>query len=273
MFKSLLISWLVKLNEQFITAVDTNLLNVEISALDSNLYEYIKTILSSVAMPVAYVLLSFFAIMELYRASQRLDGAGGGIQLGAEVIFKVMIRVCVFKVVVDQSLRVMETIYGVGKTLIAGVQNTLAVGQLHGVIDIDALTAEINAMNLGEQFGMFIELSFVKLLVWIILLFVKVICISRLIQIYIYVAIAPVPLATLPSDEIGQIGKNFLKSFAALCVQGAILYLILTFFPVLVNSGVMGDGAGFWGIVLYSLVLATGVFTSGRVAKSICNAM
>lgn len=98
------------------------------------------------------------------------------------------------------------------------------------------------------------------------------ICIARFIEIYVYIAISPIPIATFPSDDLNQIAKGFLKSFAAVCLQGAFIYLILSFFPILVSSNILGDTSA-WGLLLYSLILALGVFSSSRWAKSVCNAM
>ena len=92
------------------------------------------------------------------------------------------------------------------------------------------------------------------------------------IEIYVYIAISPIPIATFPSDDLNQIAKGFLKSFAAVCLQGAFIYLILSFFPILVSSNILGDTSA-WGLLLYSLILALGVFSSSRWAKSVCNAM
>lgn len=120
---------------------------------------------------------------------------------------------------------------------------------------------------------MLIELVIVKFGVWIIMGLVKVICIARFIEIYMYVAISPIPIATFPSDEMSQIGKNFLKSFAAVCLQGTLIFLVLTFFPVLLSEQLIGDDVSAFNLLLYSLVLILAVFGANRYAKSMLNAV
>lgn len=127
-------------------------------------------------------------------------------------------------------------------------------------------------MGLGAQLAMFVELLIVKFAVFIILGLVQIICIARFIEIYVYMAIAPIPLATFPSEELSSVGKNFLKSFAAVCIQGALIYIVLSIFPMLFNANILQDNS-ITGMLLYSVILAIGVLSSGRWAKSICNAM
>lgn len=271
-FKDLLIKWVQELSDKFIAVGQNGYLAIGIGSFNSTMYGYSKTIMTSVVMPVAYVILALFFVMELYKASIKVDGAGGGSSFGAEMVFKVMFRMVLCKVAVDSSLLFMEAIYGVGQTIVTGIAGVVSNGAISGGMDIAAITAEINSMGLGDQIGMLLELVIVKFGVWVILGLVQIICIARFVEIYVYVAISPIPIATFPSDDLNQIAKNFLKGFAAVCLQGAFIYLILSFFPILVNANILGDTSAF-GLLLYSLILGLGVFSSGRWAKSICNAM
>lgn len=272
MFKDLLIEWVTDLYNQFIAVGQNGYLAISIGSFNSVLYGYVRTIMTNVVMPIAYVVLALFFVLELYKASIKVDGAGGGVSFGAEMVFKVMFKMILCKVAVDSSLLVMEAVYGVGQAVTTGIAGVVSSGTITGGMDLTAITAEINSMDLGAQIGMLLEMFIVKFGVWIILGLVQIICIARFIEIYVYVAISPIPLATFPSDDLNQIGKNFLKGFAAVCIQGAFIYLILSFFPILVNANILGDTSAL-GLLLYSLILALGVFSSGRWAKSICNAM
>lgn len=272
MFKDLLIKWVQELSDKFISVGQNGYLAIGIGSFNPTIYAYIKTIMTDVVMPVAYVILALFFVTELYKASIKIDGAGGGSSFGAEMVFKVMFKMILCKVAVDSSLLFMEAIYGVGQTIVTGIAGVVSNDSLTGGMDIGAITAEINSMKLGDQIGMLLELVIVKFGVWVILGLVQIICIARFIEIYIYAAISPIPIAIFPSDDLNQVAKNFLKGFAAVCLQGAFIYLILSFFPILVNSNILGDTSAF-GLLLYALILGLGIFSSKRWAKSICNAM
>lgn len=272
MFKDLLIRWITELNDQLIAVGQSGYLSIGIGAFNSTLYGYIKTIMTSVVMPIAYVILALFFVLELYKASIKVDGAGGGASFGAQMVFQVMFRMVLCKVAVDSSLLFMEAIYNVTLSITTGIAGVLSAGSLTGGLDIAALTTQINEMGIGDQLGLFVELVIVKFAVFIILGLVQIICIARFIEIYVYVAVSPIPIATFPSDDLNSIAKNFLKSFAAVCLQGALIYIVLSIFPMLFNANILGD-TSVLGMLLYSVILALGVFSSGRWAKSICNAM
>ena len=89
----------------------------------------------------------------------------------------------------------------------------------------------------------------------------------RFIEIYMYVAISPIPIATFPSEDLSQIGKNFLKSFAAVCLQGTLIYLILTFFPVILSDNLLNENSAplIYSYIPFVLILA--VFGANRYAK------
>lgn len=270
--ESLLIKWYQELNDKFIEVGSNGLLGIDIGAFNAELYSYITSVARNVVMPIAYVILSLFFILELYHCSIKADGAGGGTTFGAEIVFKALFKMVLCKLAVDNTLLIMQAIYGVGQSIVTGIVNEIGSGAVSGGLDMAAIEAEIRSLNFFEQLGMMIELVIIKGGVRIILGLVEVICIGRFIEIYVYVAVSPIPLATFPSDELSQVAKNFLKSFAAVCLQGAFIYLVLSFFPILVNSSILGEFSG-WSLLFYSLILAIGVFSSQKWAKAICNAM
>ena len=49
---------------------------------------------------------------------------------------------------------------------------------------------------------------------------------------YLYTAIAPVPLATFAGEPSQSVGISFIKSYAAVCLEGAIIVLACIIFAV-----------------------------------------
>lgn len=59
---------------------------------------------------------------------------------------------------------------------------------------------------------------------------------GRFFKIYLYTALAPIPLSTLAGEPTSQIGKNFIKSFCAVCLEGAIIILACIIFSQFASS-------------------------------------
>ena len=245
---------------------------------NSAIYSWVQGICQSVAMPVAYIVLALIFTLELYNASTRIDGAGGGATFGAEIVFKTMIKFVLCKLAVDMTPQILGAIFELSSNIIGNISGGAPGTSV--AADLDALRASISGLN-----GIFpkLFLCLQVTIIWIVFKFssmlITVVVIGRMVEIYIYTAIAAVPIATLGGGDLGMIGKNFLKSFAAVCVQGVLIYIAMSMFGTLAVSSPSGGLAGgdvtgvLFQCLLYSLVLVMAVFSSGRLAKSICNAM
>lgn len=82
-------------------------------------------------------------------------------------------------------------------------------------------------------------------------------------------------IATLCYQELHGIAVNFLKSYLAVALQGAVLYLVIGFYPALAGS--LGTGGSIteqaWAMLGQSVILLVAVFMSGKFTKAITNAV
>src|SRR5690606_27850792 len=126
MLKDTLKRWMEELLSNFESiGSGTTFLSQAIQTFNIELYGYVKTIMENVVMPVAYVILALFFMLELYKASQKVEGIGGGSSLGAEIIFRTMFKMALCKLAVDSSLLFMEAIYSVFRQITTGISLTV----------------------------------------------------------------------------------------------------------------------------------------------------
>lgn len=59
---------------------------------------------------------------------------------------------------------------------------------------------------------------------------------GRFFRLYMYTAIGPVPLAAFAGEPSQSVGKSFLKGYAAVCLEGAVIVLGCIIFSVFVES-------------------------------------
>lgn len=59
---------------------------------------------------------------------------------------------------------------------------------------------------------------------------------GRFFRIYLYTAIAPVPLSTFAGEPTSYVGKSFVKSYCAVCLEGAIIILACIIFSLFASS-------------------------------------
>lgn len=108
----------------------------------------------------------------------------------------------------------------------------------------------------------------------IISILITVVLYGRMIEIYLYTSVAPVPFATLTNREWGQVGNNYARGLIALGFQGFFIMVIVGIYCVLVNSMTVAADihSALFSIAAYTVILCFALFKTGSVSKSIFNA-
>ncbi len=125
--------------------------------------------------------------------------------------------------------------------LAQGVVNRSA-GIISGSLNVgagtamDALRVELEAMGVWELIGLWFEMNIIGLCLQAISVCIFLIIFGRMLEIYLTVSVAPIPLSTMVNREWGQMGQNYLKSLFALAFQGFLIMVCVAIYAVLVQS-------------------------------------
>lgn len=101
---------------------------------------------------------------------------------------------------------------------------------------------------------------------------------SRMFRLYMYTAIAPVPLSAFSGEPTSSIGKNFLRSYAGVCLEGAIIALACVIFSLFASSPPAVDSSAsavtavwsYVGELIFNLLVLVGaVKMSDRIVKEV----
>lgn len=99
---------------------------------------------------------------------------------------------------------------------------------------------------------------------------------GRFFKIYMYAAIAPIPLSTFAGQNTQNVGKQFLKSFCSVLLEGAIIVLACIIFSVFAASPPVVDTSSaaitqvwsYIGELVFNMLVLTGsVKMSDRILK------
>ena len=160
-----------------------------------------------------------------------------------ETALKLFIRFALAKGVVTYGLELMMALFRIVQGVISTIMSSAGFGSAQQTV----LPSEI--VNAVEDCGFFesIPLWAVTLIGGLfitVLSFVMIMTVyGRFFKLYLYAAIAPIPLSTFAGEPTQNVGRSFLKSYAAVCLEGAIIVLaciIFSYFaatPPTVNSG------------------------------------
>lgn len=99
--------------------------------------------------------------------------------------------------------------------------------------------------GLGNAFGLMGTAAIVLLAIQICGIMVQVIAYGRMFEICVYLVVSPLPCAFFPlgngnGEGFSRITMRFLRSFAAVCLQGVMMLIVIKVFDILL-SGTMTD--------------------------------
>lgn len=201
------------------------------------LYQYAISA-NQVVLPIGYTILSLFFLLELLRCSTRAEGSGGGAAMGVQMSVGVLVKLGLCKLLMDQTPTLLSAIFDMVGYLTGQIAANVSAGAVPPMPALEPGAVEIALLNTNILGALpYLLLSLIVLvLVAVVWVRSRLMVVMRFIEAYLYLIVAPVPLATLAGGEWSQVGKNFLKNFAAVAIQGTLLYLALTFYPVATHA-------------------------------------
>lgn len=153
-----------------------------------------------------------------------------------EHALKLFVRFILAKAVITQGMELMLTIF----TIIQGVINTIIISS--GITNPNNLALPDDIVSAIEDCGFFesIPLWAVTLIGGLVVTVISLILIltvyGRFFKLYMYTAIAPIPLSTFAGEPSQNVGKTFLKSYCAVCLEGAIIVLACIIFSLFAST-------------------------------------
>lgn len=139
--------------------------------------------------------------------------------------------------------------------------------------EVQKLGSQSFFLNL-DSLMMATKVNIIGWTILIVLLVSNVVIIGRMFELAVYTLVAPIPLSTLACDGMQDVGKNFLKSYAAVCIQAIVLIIMFLAYnavsELLIPMFNLLDG---FKAIIMCLVLGLSVMQSGQWAKRICGAM
>lgn len=153
-----------------------------------------------------------------------------------EHALKIFIRFAIAKSVVTYGLELMLALCTIVQGMISTTMGTAGVGRGKDATLPEEIITAIEECGFLESIPLWavtlIGSLFITILAFIMILTVY----GRFFKLYLYAAIAPIPLATLAGEPTQHIGISFLKSYAAVCLEGLIIILACIIFSVFASS-------------------------------------
>ena len=189
---------------------------------------------------------------------------------------KLFIRFALAKGAVTYGLELMMALFKIVQGVISTIMNATGVGAVQQTVLPSEIVTAVEDCGFFESIPLW-AVTLIGSLFITVLSFIMIMSVyGRFFKLYLYTAIAPVPLSSFAGEPSQSVGRSFIKSYAAVCLEGAIIVLACIIFSVFAASPpvVNPDAAAVtmvWGyiaeLVFNMLVLVGAVKMADRVVR------
>lgn len=153
-----------------------------------------------------------------------------------EFAIKMFIRFGLAQGAITYGMELMLAVLDIVQGVISTIMNTAGFGAPQATVLPQEIITAIDDCGFFESIPLWAVTLIGGLFIWV-LSFVMILSVyGRFFRLYMYTAIAPVPLASFAGEPSQNIGKSFVKSYAAVCLEGAIIVLACIIFSVFAAS-------------------------------------
>lgn len=189
---------------------------------------------------------------------------------------KLFVRFILAKAAVTHGMELMSAIFTIIQNTISTIMLASGIGTSTMTSLPDEMVTTIENCGFWESIPLW-AVTLIGSLFITVLSFIMIMTVyGRFFKLYIYTAIAPVPLSTFVGEPSQNVGKTFIKSYAAVCLEGAVIVLACVIFSLFASSPPAVDASlpavnQVWAyvgeIVFNMLVLVGTVKMSDRIIR------
>ncbi len=189
---------------------------------------------------------------------------------------KLFVRFAIAKGVIAHGMEMMTALYRIVQGIVSTIMETAGLGRTKKTVLPEEIVEAVENCGFFESIPLW-AVTLIGGLFITVLSFVMIMSVyGRFFRLYLYTAVAPVPLSSFAGEPTQNIGKSFLKSYAAVCLEGVVIVLACVIFSEYASSppAVDKDAAAVtmvWGyigeLIFNMLVLVGAVKMADRVVR------
>jgi len=235
-------------------------------------FNMVRTLSETAVIPIAGMILTFVVCYELIQLILEKNNMH---EFDTFNLYKWMFKTFCAVFILTHTFDIVMGVFALAQSVINN-----SAGVITSSLDIGAdaalasLEAQLQTMGVWELIGLWLETWLINICLWALTIAIFVIIYGRMIEIFLVVSVAPIPLSTMINREWGQIGNNYLKSLFALAFQGFLIMVCVAIYAALVQNipTAANIHAALWGLVGYTVLLCFALFKTSSLAKSVFSA-
>ena len=238
-------------------------------AWNSSVFSMIQTLSENVIVPIAGLVITYVLCYELI--SMVID-KNNMHDFDTFMFFKWFFKAWVAVFLVTHTFDITMAVFDVAQHVVsrsAGVIGSSTA--IDAAAALESIKTGLDSLEVPELLLLTMETTLVSFGMKIMSIIITVVIYGRMIEIYLYCSVSPIPFATLTNREWGQIGNNYLRGLVALGFQGFLIMVCVGIYAVLVKSMVVADNmhTAIFSLAAYTVLLCFMLLKSGSIAKSL----
>ena len=153
-----------------------------------------------------------------------------------EMVFKCFIRFVLAQAAVTHGMELMSALFKIAQGMISTIMTSSGLSALTATTLPSEMVTIIEDVGFLESIPLWAITLLGSLFIWVLSLVMILTVYSRFFKLYMATAIAPIPMASFAGQPSSSIGIAFLKSYAAICLEGCVIVLACVIFSAFASS-------------------------------------
>ena len=153
-----------------------------------------------------------------------------------ETALKLFVRFAVAKGVVTYGMELMLALFNIAQGVVSTIMSAAGFGSAQQTVLPAEIVTAVEDCGFFESIPLWAVTLIGSLLVTVLSFVMIMTVYGCFFKLYLYSALAPVPLSTFAGEPTQSVGVSFIKSYAAVCLEGAIIVLACIIFSVFASS-------------------------------------
>ena len=180
---------------------------------------------------VGYALLVLFFVMGVVKTM----GSFAELKKPEQAV-KCFVRFILAQAAVSHGMELMTALFSIAQGMVSSIMSSSGLSAMAATTLPDEMVTIIEDVSFLESIPLWAVTLLGSLLIWGLSLVMILTVYSRFFKLYMATAIAPIPMASFAGQPSSSIGVAFIKSYAAICLEGCVIVLACVIFSAFAST-------------------------------------
>ena len=231
-------------------------------------FSLIKNLSETVVLPIAGLILTFVATYEFIHLIVERNNLN---EIDTWIFFKWIFKTFIAVLILSNTWNIVMAVFDVAQSVINSAGNLISGSTAVTPEIMASFEEELWLMGVGPLLGLWLQSLIIGFTMRALNICIFIIVYGRMIEIYILTSLAPIPFATLSSNEHNSMGQNYIKTLCAVAFQGLLILVCIGIYAVLIQTIATGGDpiTNIWAAMGYTVLLAFCLFKTSSISKRI----